>query len=121
MERQGGMRPAALLCEHPWIPMRAQLVLPLAMMLACSSPPEANTFLSRDDLLEPTACQGCHQDHYDEWAGSMHAYAADDPVFIAMNQRGQRETNGSLGTFCVNCHAPMAVRLGATKDGLNLA
>lgn len=51
----------------------------------------------------------------------MHAYAADDPLFVAMNQRGQRETGGALGDFCVKCHAPMAVRLGATKDGLNLA
>jgi hypothetical protein len=40
----------------------------------------------------------------------MHAYAAKDPVFVAMNRRGQRETNGQLGSFCVNCHAPMAVR-----------
>lgn len=50
----------------------------------------------------------------------MHAYASDDPVFLAMNARGQRETNGELGDFCVRCHAPMAVRLGATTDGLNL-
>lgn len=51
----------------------------------------------------------------------MHAYAAEDPVFLAMNQRGQRETGGALGAFCVNCHAPLAVREGATTDGLNLA
>ena len=31
----------------------------------------------------------------------MHAYASDDPVFRAMNARGQRETGGDLGTFCV--------------------
>ena len=52
---------------------------------------------------------------------SMHAYASDDPVFVAMNKRGQRETNGSLGNFCVQCHAPMALRSGATTDGSNLA
>ena len=51
----------------------------------------------------------------------MHAYAAEDPVFVAMNKRLQRETNGALGDFCVRCHAPMAVRDGKTKDGLNLA
>jgi hypothetical protein len=50
----------------------------------------------------------------------MHAYAADDPVFVAMNARGQRETNHALGTFCVKCHAPMAVVMGATTDGTNL-
>ena len=44
------------------------------------------------------------------------------PSSSAMNARGQRqETGGKLGTFCVNCHAPLAVRDGLTKDGLNLA
>ncbi len=51
----------------------------------------------------------------------MHAYAADDPVFRAMNARGQRETGGALGDFCVRCHAPLAVAHGATTDGRNLA
>ena len=74
-----------------------------------------------DELMDPETCQECHPVHYEEWLGSMHAYAADDPVFLAMNARGQRETNGELGDFCVKCHAPLAVALGATEDGLNLA
>ncbi len=74
----------------------------------------------REELLDPRSCGACHTGHYDEWAGSMHAYASEDPVFLAMNRRGQEETNGELGTFCVNCHAPMAVREGLTEDGLNL-
>jgi len=75
---------------------------------------------SREALLDPRTCQSCHPGHYDEWAGSMHAYAAEDPVFLAMNARGQAETNGRLGSFCVDCHAPLAVREGLTDDGLNL-
>jgi hypothetical protein len=35
-----------------------------------------------------------------------------------MNAQAQKEDQ--LGSFCVNCHAPMAVRTGATEDGLNL-
>lgn len=77
--------------------------------------------LTMEQLQDPKECQSCHPDHYREWSGSMHAYAAEDPVFIAMNARGQRETNGALGDFCVGCHAPLAVRTGATTDGLNLA
>jgi hypothetical protein len=76
--------------------------------------------LTREQLLDPQACAGCHQEQFNDWAGSMHAYASNDPVFLAMNRRGQRETNGALGKFCVNCHAPMAVRQGLTTDGLNL-
>ena len=77
--------------------------------------------LTRQELLDPETCQDCHPDHYREWSGSMHAYASDDPVFLAMNQRGQRETGGELGDFCVKCHAPMAVLEGATTDGLDMA
>ena len=89
-------------------------------LLACStdSAEPAATYLSRDELMDPVTCSRCHQQHYEEWASSMHAYAADDPIFIAMNQRGQREAN--IGDFCVRCHAPMALRTGASTDGTNL-
>ena len=65
--------------------------------------------LTREQLRDPETCKGCHPNHYREWSSSMHAYAAQDPVFVAMNKRGQRETHGELGDFCVKCHAPMAV------------
>ena len=82
--------------------------------------PEPEPKLTAEELKDPQKCQKCHPDHYREWSGSMHAYAGDDPVFLAMNARGQRETNGALGDFCVKCHAPIAVMEGATTDGLNL-
>jgi nitrate/TMAO reductase-like tetraheme cytochrome c subunit len=77
------------------------------------------TTLSQAELMDPTTCKTCHLQQYQDWSGSMHAYATDDPVFRAMNQRAQRETNQALGTFCVNCHAPVAVQQGKT-DGTNL-
>jgi hypothetical protein len=92
----------------------------IALASACTSSDNKPATLPRDALLDPTTCKQCHVDHFTEWSGSMHAYAADDPVFRAMNKRGQRETNGALGDFCVKCHAPMALHEGATKDGLNL-
>lgn len=49
----------------------------------------------------------------------MHAYASDDPVFVAMNNRGERDTSGLLGTSCLQCHAPMAIALGLVTDGTN--
>lgn len=78
------------------------------------------TRMTPEQLRDPEMCKSCHPKHYQEWSSSMHAYAALDPVFIAMNKRGQRETNGALGDFCVKCHAPMAVADGFTTDGLNL-
>jgi nitrate reductase cytochrome c-type subunit len=60
-----------------------------------------------EPLKNPETCKECHAKHYRDWSGSMHAYASDDPLFLAMNERGQREAN--IRNFCVNCHAPMAV------------
>jgi hypothetical protein len=74
----------------------------------CGKEPAAQHY-PREKLLDPKTCNECHQDSYNEWSGSMHAYAATDPLFLAMNKRGQAETHGALGNFCVNCHAPMAV------------
>ncbi len=92
---------------------------------AVAPPPDANVVkparLSIEQLQDPETCKSCHPQQYAEWSSSMHAYAAVDPVFLAMNKRGQRETNGALGKFCIQCHAPMALRTGLTTDGLNIA
>lgn len=92
-------------------------------LLACTSTqtPEPEPELKRADLLNPQNCQVCHADQFQDWAASMHAYASDDPVFQAMNARGQRETQGKLGTFCLNCHAPQAVKDGIVQGNEDLS
>ncbi|MCB9574312.1 MAG: hypothetical protein H6709_19700, partial [Kofleriaceae bacterium] len=111
------MRPPA-----PPRALRLLVVAALALVAAATAAGcgDSHDYYSVEQLMDATNCMECHPQHYQEWSGSMHAYAADDPVFLAMNKRGQEETNGELGDFCVNCHAPMAVRLGLTTDGLNL-
>lgn len=108
------MRPAKLLLSA--------LVVGALGASACSSDDskEPNITLTGQALQDPNSCLPCHADQFREWSGSMHAYAAEDPVFLAMNQRMLRETNGASAEFCVGCHAPIALRLGLTKDGSNL-
>ncbi|HEY5448032.1 MAG TPA: multiheme c-type cytochrome, partial [Polyangia bacterium] len=101
-------------------PTIAGVLVALALQAACGGDAKPVVPLDREALLDPEACKTCHPVAYQEWSGSMHAYASEDPVFRAMNQRAQRETSGALGDFCVKCHAPMAVRTGMTTDGLNL-
>ncbi|HEY0463002.1 MAG TPA: multiheme c-type cytochrome [Polyangiaceae bacterium] len=92
----------------------------LIFALGCGNQPASEpTTLSVEQLMDPQTCAKCHALQYREWSGSMHAYASDDPLFVALNQRGQAEAN--VGTFCASCHAPLAVRTGATRDGTNLA
>jgi hypothetical protein len=92
--------------------------LAVALLVGCGG--DRTPQLTREELLDPASCMECHPRHYREWSGSMHAYAAEDPVFLAMNRLGQQATGGALGDFCVKCHAPMALRLGLTTDGTNL-
>lgn len=89
------------------------VVVALAACSACDGPKD-----SVEKLQDPNTCKECHPKHFEQWSGSMHAYAAEDPVFVAMNKRGQRDTNGALGDFCITCHAPMALKLGI-QNGAN--
>lgn len=95
---------------------------PFALVLAgCGDGCGGSDLMTREELLDPETCADCHPDHVAQWRGSMHAYAADDPVFLALEARGQAETGGELGDFCVNCHAPLAVALGEASTGADLA
>jgi len=124
MLRWGAMGSAAAVGRsNAATPARAPrwaFVLALVAASACGGPGPSGTALTLDELRDPASCKTCHPTQYSQWSGSMHAYASEDPVFRAMNQRGQRETAGALGSFCLNCHAPLAVRLGLTTDGSNL-
>jgi hypothetical protein len=99
---------------------RARLIALLGMIAAGLGCDGGGQTLTTAQRMDPTACQSCHPQQYQDWSRSMHAYASEDPLFLAMNQRGQRETGGTLGTFCVKCHAPVAVAQNLTPDGLNL-
>jgi len=97
----------------------ACLVLFFAL-IGCQPASDEPPPLTREQLLNPESCKDCHPKYYREWSGSMHAYAMKDPVFIAMNKRGQEETGGALGDFCVKCHAPMAVKEKAISNFADL-
>ena len=91
----------------------------VVVAFACSSSPKAPSSFTREQLMDPQTCKQCHPQQFQDWSASMHAYASDDPLFLAMNRRGQQQAQ--LGPFCVKCHAPLAVMTGKTVDGTNLA
>lgn len=63
--------------------------------------------------LYPSAlqCAKCHQKIYDEWRVSGHAYATVSPMFQRFEQLVQDLTRGTVGTFCLRCHAPIPTQL----------
>jgi hypothetical protein len=57
-------------------------------------------------------CGKCHPDHFREWSVSQHAYAQISPVFVAMSATVGKQTQGTLGDFCIRCHTPVGMNLG---------
>ncbi len=68
--------------------------------------------------LYPTAaqCGECHKEIYEEWASSQHAYSSISPMFHAFEQKFQTLTQGTVGTFCVRCHAQVGTQLGEKRE-----
>lgn len=62
-----------------------------------------------------TTCQRCHAAIHDEWRGSGHASAFEDPVFRA-------EYDPAPSSFCADCHAAGRARYGhRAHDGVDCA
>lgn len=61
-------------------------------------------------------CAGCHQAIYDEWSSSSHAYASISPVFHKFEQRINDLSSGTIGYFCMRCHASVGTTLGERRD-----
>jgi len=72
--------------------------------------------LTEMDFPSAKVCKACHAKQYEQWSGSMHAYAQHSPVFEAFNQTLQERTSGTIGTFCSRCHTPIGTALG--ENGL---
>ena len=72
--------------------------------------------------LYPSAkeCASCHLEHYREWSASPHAYAQLSPVFNAMHRTLVKQTNGTLGDFCIRCHTPVGMEKGEAAVLSNL-
>jgi Cytochrome c554 and c-prime len=60
-------------------------------------------------------CAQCHEDIYHEWSVSAHAYAAVSPMFHKFEQKLNDLSQGTVGYFCMRCHAPIATALCASR------
>jgi hypothetical protein len=71
---------------------------------------------SRSPFPSATECAQCHQQIYDEWASSSHAYASISPMFHAFEDTINKLSQGTIGYFCLRCHAPVATTMGLRRD-----
>ncbi|PPR11836.1 MAG: hypothetical protein CFH41_00712 [Alphaproteobacteria bacterium MarineAlpha11_Bin1] len=73
-------------------------------------------FLSEDSYPTAAQCAGCHQQIYNEWASSNHAYASISPMFHKFEQAINDLSAGTIGTFCVRCHQQVGTQRGEARE-----
>ena len=80
-----------------------------------------STEYSIDDFEPAKDCKTCHEDHYNDWSNSMHAYAMKDPIFFSgwNIEQGKRHNTGER--FCIQCHNPAAFVSGVNLAGFETA
>ncbi len=71
--------------------------------------------LSESDFPSATRCAGCHQQIYDEWSSSAHAYAGLSPMFHKFEQ-AINSLAPTINNFCVRCHQGVGVTLGEARN-----
>lgn len=102
--------------------MRLWVATAVGALIACSSkeePPRTDAAVNTGGLVfrDPETCRPCHAEHVRQWEGSMHAYAATDPLFHGIADIMTVDFGGELasGQFCTQCHTVPGVLLGETK------
>jgi cytochrome c554/c'-like protein len=88
-------------------------------------PPDKKALGTVDPHLElfaksayPSAreCAKCHEDIYEQWSISSHAYANVSPMFHKFEQKLNDLSQGTVGYFCMRCHAPVATAMCVSRD-----
>lgn len=85
--------------------------------ISAPEPNDSTTVLKASDFQPASSCKNCHPKHFDEWSGSMHAYALEDPVFLALRRVGQSQYINALNGLCEGCHSPIGKRSNEIKWG----
>jgi nitrate/TMAO reductase-like tetraheme cytochrome c subunit len=78
--------------------------------------PHARAAFANKQYPSARVCGECHPTQYAQWSNSSHAYAAVSPMFNKFEQRINDLARGTLGYFCVRCHATVGTTLGERRD-----
>jgi hypothetical protein len=81
---------------------------------ATNEDPHRALFLA-DRYPSALTCAKCHPRHFEEWRVSAHAYASVSPMFQRFEQTLTDLSQGTLGAFCMRCHAPVSTQEGIPR------
>jgi hypothetical protein len=70
---------------------------------------------SNAQFTPPEVCNGCHPDKYDEWTGSVHALAFQDPIYQGELNNAVKAVGHEISRQCEGCHSPEGMVTGEIK------
>ncbi len=70
---------------------------------------------STAQFTPPDTCTGCHSKQYEEWTGSVHALAFQDPVYQGELNRAVKAVGKEVTRQCEGCHSPAGMVTGEIK------
>ena len=97
----------------------AQIFVLMFLMIPAAQAYDAKDmkeFYAEDSYPTAAQCAGCHQQIYNEWASSNHAYASISPMFHKFEQAINDLSAGTIGTFCVRCHQQVGTQRGEARE-----
>ena len=85
--------------------------------------PTAHGELSSDMFADSDKCSQCHAITHDQWKGTMHYNAYEDPFYQKEVLAASNDTQGIVDEFCSRCHTPIGVVSGEIPPvgGANLS
>ena len=90
-------------------------VLMLLTAAARAEDPHAK-LIAETQYPSASQCKACHEQIYREWSFSSHAYASISPVFHKFEQKINDLSQGTIGTFCLRCHATVGTSIGEKRE-----
>lgn len=71
---------------------------------------------SAAEFTDPETCSGCHPEKYEEWNGSVHQLALQDPVYQGELNKAVKAVGHEISRQCEGCHTPIGVVTGEVKQ-----
>jgi nitrate/TMAO reductase-like tetraheme cytochrome c subunit len=84
-------------------------------ILAAAAEDPLEKYYAESNYPSAAQCAECHQQIYNEWASSNHAYASISPMFHKFEQKINDLTQGTIGSFCVRCHQQVGTQRGEER------
>lgn len=116
ISRYAGRFGRAIVVAIPALAVAAALATATASRAQEAAADPHADLMSKDSYPSASQCATCHQQIYQEWASSNHAYASISPMFHKFEQTINDIASGTVSHFCVRCHAQVSTQMGETRE-----